>query len=309
MAKTKKTAIILRQERYRTSWIPFRLTQEQHGLNWPEGHWDTYLTSLVDVAGCLKVKVGRKVDDPEQAVLIIGECNFLGLHIVPSAFLTHGGRRLAWDSADDLNKFQQSTKCRELLHTLGYDENKPSSQLLSLRWEIGFCIGDASTVFDKLHGRVTLTTLTIPYSGTQEFKSWTLALRNAFGRFLPKVCEPGRLPPCFRWWSYTWVDDHDSQQDKTEQQSQESEQGARESPLVAVADEQSQATCYLFFRWNGRCATPEVEEKWAADAEEQKLWAAAVEAAMPPVAAWKKERWHIHIAPRYMDDEEIDFEE
>jgi hypothetical protein len=73
MAKVKKSIRTLRQEARRTTWTPFQVDQSQDSTNWTASHYDTYLRPVIDIAGWITVRIGIKVESPEQAVLIICE--------------------------------------------------------------------------------------------------------------------------------------------------------------------------------------------------------------------------------------------
>jgi hypothetical protein len=73
MARTKQTA-----KRYRrvTTWTRFHLPREQEWPTWTVARPDwPHGGPLGDAEGPLGVWLGRMVDDPEQAALIVGECH------------------------------------------------------------------------------------------------------------------------------------------------------------------------------------------------------------------------------------------
>ncbi|KAI0490349.1 hypothetical protein F4859DRAFT_6083 [Xylaria cf. heliscus] len=268
MAIVKKTQQQLRQERTRTTWTRFRLRRGQDWPTWSTAYSNTYLGPLAGVAGCKKVRLGRKVEDPEQAALIV-----------------------FWESADALNDFQQSSACGEFLRGLGC-EDESSSRLLSLQWDGGFCLGDELRRGDDLHGRVTLTILAIPYTGVADRKSWRRALLEAFGAFLPMGCEHLRPPPPFRRMAYTWVD-NDQQGQPTAMETDGSKaicyllfrwNGNGAGPEL---EEASATAPGAYERWAETVAkvTPHIES-W-----EQERW--DIEAAP------------CHLEPDYSDDEEV----
>lgn len=141
MAIVKKDIRQLRRERKRTTWTRFHLPRGQEWPEWINGHSNIYLGPLADVAGCEKVRLGRRVEDPEQTAMIVREC-------VPGLFVTvtPDWRRLltyiktVWESADALKYFQHSSSCGEFLRSLGR-ENEDGS-LLSLQYDCGFCLGE-----------------------------------------------------------------------------------------------------------------------------------------------------------------------
>lgn len=72
MAKTKKLAkeSVVRL----TSWTRFHLPREQEWPTWSAGQaGGGHYGPLKGVKGCFMASLGRKVDDPEEAVYIIGE--------------------------------------------------------------------------------------------------------------------------------------------------------------------------------------------------------------------------------------------
>lgn len=74
MAIVKKNIVRLRMEQRRTTWTRFHLPGGQNWPKWTTSYSNTYLGPLTDVPGCEKVRLGRKVEDPEQAVFIICQC-------------------------------------------------------------------------------------------------------------------------------------------------------------------------------------------------------------------------------------------
>ncbi len=80
MARTRKTDVTLRLERQRTTWTKFHLVSEQNRPAWStttgssnDAH-RTHLGPLAGAASRLKVWLGRKVEDSEQAVFVVGKC-------------------------------------------------------------------------------------------------------------------------------------------------------------------------------------------------------------------------------------------
>ncbi|KAH8164321.1 hypothetical protein CIB48_g3931 [Xylaria polymorpha] len=286
MAIVKKTQQQLRQERKRTTWTRFHLPRGQDWPKWSATYSNTYLGPLADVAGCMKVRLGRKVEDPEQAVLIVRKCVLD--HIGLTLWLTCS--ETVWESVDALNDFQQSPACSEFIRGLGSEDKSPS-QLLSLQWDGGFCLGDELRRGDDLHGRITLTILTIPYTGVADRKSWRRVLLEAFGAFLPMGCAHLHPPPPFRWMAYTWIDNY------------------QQTQPTGVETGRKQAVCYLFFRWNGNGASPQLEEASVGAPGAYELWAATVAKATPPVESWGQERWDIEVAPCHLEPDSGDDEE
>ncbi|KAK1762007.1 hypothetical protein QBC33DRAFT_614563 [Phialemonium atrogriseum] len=226
MAIAKKGIRHLRREQKRTTWTRFHLRRGQDWPKWMTGRLNIYLGPLADVTGRGKVRLGRKVDDPEQAALIV-----------------------LWESADALKDFQHSPLCSEFLQSLGCENENES--LLSLQWDSGFSMGENLGQADDLHGRMTLTTFNIPYTGVPDARHGAALLPT------PSAAETIR----------------------------------------------GQAVCYQFFRLNGNGASPEREEASARDPGAHELWAKTVAKAMPPVEAWKQERWDIEEAPCCLDSE------
>ncbi len=75
MAKSKMFA--MRPTQQRTTWTRFRLARGQDWPIWSTAYSDTYLGPLADVAGREKVRLGRMVEDPEQAAFIVRKCILL----------------------------------------------------------------------------------------------------------------------------------------------------------------------------------------------------------------------------------------
>ena len=66
----------LRHERRRVTWTRFHLSRNQDWPRWTkagnaESDDATFLGPLAGVEGCEKVWLGRQVDDPEKAALIV----------------------------------------------------------------------------------------------------------------------------------------------------------------------------------------------------------------------------------------------
>jgi hypothetical protein len=110
---------------------------------------------------------------------------------------------------------------------------------------------------------------------------------EALAEFRPRACKNGLAARAFDWWAFTWVKDDNEQTGEQLQQLS-----------LTESSQQKQATCYAFFRWNGNGATPEMEEMWARNPEDQVTWAQTVEALMPKPMAWETERWDIRLVSR-----------
>ncbi|KAI1125539.1 hypothetical protein F5Y10DRAFT_246763 [Nemania abortiva] len=184
MAIARKGMSHYRRERKRTTWTRFRLPLGQDWPKWP-GYSDTYHGPLADVAGCERIRLGRIVEDPEQAALIV-----------------------LWESAEALNDFQKSSLCGEFLRFLGC-ENEP---LLSLQYDCGFCMGELPREPDDLYGRMTLTIVNVSITGVLDRDRMRGTLRRAFGAYMPEGCEDLRTPPYYHWNAYAWVDDSQQEQ-------------------------------------------------------------------------------------------------
>lgn len=85
MARAKKLHVTDRQEQARTTWTRFHLSRQQRWIQWPAKYPDLDLGPLADVPDRLTVRLGRMVQDPESAVLIIRTCSFL---LMPAVWLT-----------------------------------------------------------------------------------------------------------------------------------------------------------------------------------------------------------------------------
>ena len=74
--KSTKTHIQVRRERRRITWTRFHLPREQDWPRWMTAGGSksddvTFLGPLAGVEGCEKVWLGRQVEDPEKAALIV----------------------------------------------------------------------------------------------------------------------------------------------------------------------------------------------------------------------------------------------
>ncbi|KAK6957470.1 hypothetical protein Daesc_000256 [Daldinia eschscholtzii] len=300
MARVRETKSKLRQQNKRTSWTRFYLPRGQDWPTWPAGHSDAHIGPLAAVPGRQKVWLGRKVDDPEQAALII-----------------------LWESAEALQAFQNSPACGEFLQGLPENHFQGSLDSRGLLWSPSTDgAGDASSsrtparfvsfqwnsgyqFEEDLQGRMTITILAIPYTGDTIPNSWSSTIYNTFSQFLPRGCEDLRVQwPDSRmhfWTAWAWVDTELSQQQ------------------VAAGKESGQALLCEFRRWNGyHGATPELEETLAKSPQARESWAQTVAKVTPPVTAWDQERWDIRLAPQFIkpeqeeeeqeDEEEVDEE-
>ncbi|KAI1807188.1 hypothetical protein F4811DRAFT_550143 [Daldinia bambusicola] len=290
MARTKEIKSKLHQQDKRTSWTRFYLRRGQEWPTWLKGHLDANIGPLATVAGCQRVWLGRKVDDPEQAALII-----------------------LWESAEALKAFQSSPACAEFLQSLPEKDlpaspasgallwsafpvdassSSASARFLSFQWNGGYRFEE------DLQGRVTLTILAIPYTGDPVPESWTTAVYDAFEQLLPEGCEEisAQWPDARMhfWTAWAWIDSDISQHQ--EEGEEEVEAGKKKS---------GQALLCEFRRWNGcHGATPELEEALAKSPQARESWAETIAKVMPPVMAWDQERWDIRLAPHYISPEE-----
>lgn len=285
MAKTRKSPSRLRQERRRTTWTTFHLPEGQSWPQWPRDYTDTFIGPLADVAGCQRVRLGRKVEHPQHAAMIVCERVPRTLSHLKVVFLTCG--TTVWESADALKDFQSSAKCRDFLTGLGGEDQSPQ-RLIGLQWGNGFSFGD-EMAGDDLHGRITVTTLTMSNGGCPDHEVMRHALDTALGGFVPADCEDLRGPPMFRWDAMAWED------------------GGQED---ALSGNNGKVAYYLFFRWNGNGASAEREQASASNPEAKESWANALTRAMPPFEAWEQERWDIQVAPCFLcSDDGVDEEE
>ncbi|KAK4150344.1 hypothetical protein C8A00DRAFT_18107 [Chaetomidium leptoderma] len=304
MARTKQSKNQHHFYHRRTSWTRFHLPCTQ---DWPSawtGHSDVHFGPLAGVAGCRKVWLGRKVEDPEQAALIV-----------------------LWHTADDLKNFQHSPACAEFLR--GLPEHDVQASLLSGALLQGLSLGDAKDddapspssapsrfhslqwtspygFEDDLQGRVTLTAFEIAYTGVPSPGPWRSVLQNTFGHFVPGGCEDllQRWPPTRmqNWTAWAAIDTEDARVDSDH--SQLGQQAA------TAGNESGRAVLCEFRRWNGYTgATPEREEASAKSPLARESWAQAVAKLMPPITAWEQERWDIQLAPREVEEEEGEDEE
>jgi hypothetical protein len=73
---SKKSYMYVRRERRRITWTRFHLSREQDWRRWTaagdsKSDGATFLGPLAGVEGCEKVWLGRQVEDPEKAALIV----------------------------------------------------------------------------------------------------------------------------------------------------------------------------------------------------------------------------------------------
>ena len=74
MARSKQTSRPCIKETI--TWTRFYLPKEQEWPTWPVDYTHIYLGPLAEVDGCRwPVFLGRMVDRPEEAAIIIGKCH------------------------------------------------------------------------------------------------------------------------------------------------------------------------------------------------------------------------------------------
>jgi hypothetical protein len=205
--------------------------------------------------------------------------------------------------------FEASPLCGEFLRGLGCKDDDPL--LVSFQWDAGFWFGD------DLYGRVTRTTLVIPYTGLPEREAWGFKIGVSFNGFMPAGCEALRLslPRPFGWQAFAWVDTVKQAlalKDMVEQAQPSAVTGRGEQQDVG---DQEKAVGYHFFRWNGNDASPEREDATTRDPKAKGSWDKTLAKTMPPDSFWEQERWDVKLAPCYRvepaseDEEEEDEDE
>ncbi|KAM0264978.1 hypothetical protein ACHAQJ_000494 [Trichoderma viride] len=310
MARTRNSFEQRRQAeiRARTSWTRFYLPRDQDWPTWSTNHSKSRLGPLTGAEGYKKVWLGRKVDDSEQAALII-----------------------LWESADALKKFKDSPAGDKFLQSLPEKDTRASlisgaslkglslndtddaklssapSRFLSFQWDSGFQFKE------HLEGRITLTALVLPYTDVPNREPLRNAVKTAFKGFLPAGCEDliprpvvnpnprqrlglyrERFPYMYSSTAWAWVDTGDA---------------CADGDLIGENNSGRTVLCE-FRRWNGyNGATPEREEAQAKDPKAKESWAQVVANAMPPAVAWEQERWHLQDPPAKEEDEEEEMEE
>lgn len=202
-----------------------------------------------------------------------------------------------WESTKELEAFESSSACRQLIQDLRSQEKSPkslpqliqnlrfdessSTSLFALQYYTGFNLDQ------DLHGRVTLTILRFRNdSDSLGIDTLGSVPCRAFGWFIPADCMDLLGPLAHDRKAYTWSAREERQQ---------------EQPRDAL--------CYFFFRWNGDRGTPEREDASAHNLEAQQSWADAVAKATPPVVAWEQQRWQIKAAPgfaEYISESELE---
>ncbi|KAI1812915.1 hypothetical protein GGS20DRAFT_587017 [Poronia punctata] len=267
-----------------TTWTRFHLPRDQEWPTWSVDDEDVHVGPLASVEGLGRISLGRMVEDPEQAVYII-----------------------VWTTLEDLKNFQSSHACVEFLQNL-HEHNparvsiEPGSALRRLT------LDDASSLLSSssssrflalkhvkesptanVEGRVTLTAFSMPAADEATERSWHDKVTEAF-RFFPRGSESIRLHRNFAWQHYTvWF-------------SVIGEDGwVRDNFVNAEGGKAKGRTILCEFRlWPSRMdVTPELEEALAKDAQAKASWEESAAKTMPPVTAWKQERWDIREIPRF----------
>ncbi|KFX91065.1 hypothetical protein V490_06098 [Pseudogymnoascus sp. VKM F-3557] len=278
MARTKKPKSPGSVER-RTTWTRFYLPRGQDWPTWSTAHSDPHRGPLTGVEGIKNVWLGRKVEDSEQAALII-----------------------LWVTADALKRFRQSPNCEEFLQCLpdkdvhdsiesgavlrdmslgdvedGSSLSPTPSRFLSFAWVSGYGFEE------NLEGRVTFSVFVIPYTDDSIPES---SLRT--------------LSPSMQmhfWKQWAMVDNEDAVADSDHWQL-----GKR---MATTENEGGRMVICEFRQWNGYSgATLEREEATANSPLTRESWAQMLAKMMPPITAWEKERWDIQLVPKKEEEEE-----
>ncbi|KFY36992.1 hypothetical protein V494_04905 [Pseudogymnoascus sp. VKM F-4513 (FW-928)] len=297
MARTRHSKVPGPAE-MRTTWTRFYLPHAQDWPTWSTSYSDPHRGPLAGVEGIRDVWVGRMVEDPEQAALII-----------------------LWRTDEYLKKFKDSPAFEEFLRCLpksgpqdalesgtllrdlslgnGHgDSSVPTpSRFLSFRWTgaHGFNV--------KLEGRVTFTALTIRYTSDSipesSLTSVYGAVHSVLDKFRPSGCEDiHSLPMQTGWWKLlATVDNKDALADNDPWQL-----GER---VPTAENETGRMVLCEFRQWNGHSnATLEREEATANNPLTRESWNQMLATLMPPVIDWAKERWDIQLLPRAVVEEE-----
>ncbi|KAK2028035.1 hypothetical protein LX32DRAFT_640424 [Colletotrichum zoysiae] len=281
MARTKKLA--KESVERLTSWTRFYLPREQEWPTWSAdqaggGHYGP----LEGVKGVFMASLGRKVDDPEQAVYII-----------------------EWTTMEALENFQSSPACSEFLRSL--PENNDDSQVAVESGSVlrKMTLADASSssapaasrflVFDPVtsaltprvdEGRVIVTSFLVPHKVDNVSRIWSEHFLQPFRYFVPRGFEPVVETGSFLTkFSHTWF-------------GVLSEDRWVEDKFGKLDDGQGRTIISHFHLWPWkRGATPEMEAASAADPEAREAWNRVIAQVMPPATAWVQERWEIRFFP------------
>ena len=146
--------------------------------------------------------------------------------------------------------FEASLLCGEFLRGLGCKDDDPL--LVSLQWYSGFWFGD------DLYGRVTRTTLVIPYIGLPELEAWRHKIRVSLNGFIPAGYEAVRrsLPRLFMSQAFAWVDTVKQALALKDMIAQVQPSAVTRGGEEQDMGDQEKAVGYYFFRWNGNDASP-----------------------------------------------------
>ncbi|PNP55970.1 hypothetical protein THARTR1_03907 [Trichoderma harzianum] len=295
----------------RTTWTRFHLPRWQGWPTWSTG--SSILGPLAEVTGYNKVWLGRQVDDPEQAAIIIREYFSLGFHEVSIIINTQQQQCGRLQKPSRISKTLQHRLSLNDAENTGTAVSPTASRFPSLHWH--YSNGKELEV----EGRVTLTTLLVPYTGGPDLEQIRLSIVRAFKGFVPADCEDLRPPPPLsrdsiplggQWPGlvaflpkpdglvWAWTDTGDNEQWQPPGQSVAAEQNGSGQMVVCQ-----------FRLWNGLYgATRQREEASAKNALAKESWETVVSNVFPPVTAWEQERWDIQVAPSYLspliDEEE-----
>ncbi|KAJ0358493.1 hypothetical protein COL154_009119 [Colletotrichum chrysophilum] len=281
MAKTKKLAkeSVVRL----TSWTRFHLPREQEWPTWSAGQaGGGHYGPLKGVKGCFMASLGRKVDDPEEAIYII-----------------------EWTTMEALESFQSSPACAEFLRGLPENNNESQVAVESGSALRRITLDDASSstaptssrflVFKHItsspssnveEGRVVVTSFLVPQTVDDVTSMWKEHFYKPFQYFVPRGFEPVVATGSFlSKFSHEWF-------------GVLSEDRWVEDMFGKLDDGQGRTIISHFHLWPwDRGATPETEAASAADPEAREAWDRVIAQVMPPATAWVQERWGIRFMP------------
>lgn len=166
------------------------------------------------------------------------------------------------------------------------------SRFLALRHTEGYPTADLHNC-----GRLTITAFSVPQkSDYSQMWTWYKSIREVFKFFLPRCSESIQWPLGFCWQYMTvwfWVANEDGWVERT----------------FGKMGEEGRTVICEFRLWpkeNG--FTPELEDAAAKDPVARASWDQAVAKVMPPVMAWKQERWDVRTVPGFPPDEDLEEE-
>ncbi|OAQ96934.1 hypothetical protein LLEC1_04235 [Akanthomyces lecanii] len=297
MARTKQTA--RRSVRALITLTRFYLPPDQEWPVWSvEEGGDPHAGPLDGVEGAHWMRIGRLIDDPEQAVYIID-----------------------WSLLHHFKAFQSSPACAEFLRNLPESKKTPAStipgaemQQLTLDDDVSLSppgsrfllLKDCTeTCLRNFYQIITLTTFSVP--GTLDSNTWPQLfkpLREKFRGTMPSGPHvTNEHPHNWRWTSNAWFMALEEDSWAAEKFGTAAKREGR-----AGDDASSHAIFCHIYLWKGFSNPRKQEAAAAADPGAAEKRQRALAKTKPPATAHVQERWAIRSIPSWRMEEDVSCE-